>query len=58
MILVDGLNFRREGDRWRCVEHPAIEMLPGEVFVFGDRRFRDVRQALEAASDNAPASQP
>ena len=29
MILTEeGLRFRREGDHWRCVEHPEILRLP------------------------------
>ena len=48
MILIaeHGLHFRREGDRWRCVEHPALELLPGGVYLIGDRRFPDVADAL------------
>ena len=51
MILVDGLRFRKDGHLWRCVEHPHVEMLCGEVFIVAgqERRFRTVGAALDAA---------
>ena len=61
MILVDGLRFRKDGDRWRCVEYPHVEMLRGEVFVVvgQEREFRSVGAALASVEmDNAPANQP
>ena len=31
MILTEaGLHFTKDGQRWRCVEWPALTMLPGD----------------------------
>ena len=49
MILTeDNLNFRREGDRWRSVEHPELLMLEGGVFVIDGEpvRYLTARDAL------------
>jgi hypothetical protein len=51
MIVTEyGLLFRRDGDRWRCVQHPELLMLGG-VGLFAlagdeDRTFSDVQEAL------------
>jgi len=45
------LRFRRAATRWRCIEHPELEMLPGSgLYVIAgqdDRTFQDAREALE-----------
>lgn len=51
MILTEqGLHFRRDGDRWRCVEHPLLEMLPrsGLYVIAGhdDHTYADALEAL------------
>ncbi len=52
MILTEhGLRFRRAATRWRCIEHPELEMLPGSglyaIVGQDDRTFQDAREALE-----------
>jgi len=38
MILTEyGLHFAKDGDRWRCVEHPELVMLRGERRRVGER---------------------
>jgi hypothetical protein len=51
MIVTEhGLRFRRDGHRWRCVEHPELLMFGGVgCFVLAgeeDRTFSDVNEAL------------
>jgi len=51
MIVTEhGLQFHRDGDRWRCVEHPELLMLSG-VGLFAiageeDTTYSDVQEAL------------
>ena len=57
MIVTEhGLQFRREGDRWRCVEHPELVMLGGGGLyaLDGDeeRTFSDVQEALACLKRN------
>ncbi len=57
MIVTEhGLQFRREGDRWRCVEHPDLLMLSGAGLyaIAGDedRTFSDVLEALACLKRN------
>jgi hypothetical protein len=44
------LQFQRDGDRWRCVEHPDLLMLggAGRFAIAGkeDTTFGDVQEAL------------
>ena len=57
MILTeDNLNFRREGDRWRSVEHPELLMLEGGVFVIDGEpvRYLTARDALARLAPPAP----
>ena len=51
MIVTEhGLQFQRDGDRWRCVEHPDLLMLggAGRFAIAGeeDTTFGDVQEAL------------
>lgn len=51
MIVTEhGLRFRRDGDQWRCVEHPELLMLSGvgQFTLAGDedRTFGDAQEAL------------
>jgi|OpeIllAssembly_1097287.scaffolds.fasta_scaffold2205300_1 hypothetical protein len=48
MILIaeDGPHVRKEGDHWRCVGHPEIEMLRGERYRIGDPTFGSLGEAL------------
>lgn len=50
LVLEHGLRFRREGDRWRCVEHPELVMLSGAgLFAIAgdeDTTYGDVQEAL------------
>ena len=57
MIVTEhGLQFRRDGDRWRCVEHPELLMLSGAgLFVLAseeDRTFSDLQEALACLKKN------
>jgi hypothetical protein len=37
MILTEyGLHFAKEGDHWRCVEHPDLVMLRGDCYQLND----------------------
>jgi hypothetical protein len=57
MILTEeSLNFRREGDRWRSVEHPELLMLEGGVFVIDGEpvRYLTARDALARLAPPAP----
>ena len=48
MILVDGLRFRKDGDRWRCFESPGLLMLRGpERYRVGARTFGSLDDALQ-----------
>ena len=64
MILTEeSLNFRREGDRWRSVEHPELLMLEGGVFVIDGEpvRYLTARDALARQASPAveqPISRP
>jgi hypothetical protein len=57
MIVTEhGLQFRREGNRWRCVEHPELLMLGG-VGLYAlageeDRTFGDLQEALACLKRN------
>jgi hypothetical protein len=40
MILTEhGVHFRHEGDRWRCVEYPALTMRSGYCYEVEGREF-------------------
>lgn len=49
-------SFSREGNRWRCVEHPDLFMLSGAGLyaIAGDedRTFSDVQEALACLKRN------
>jgi hypothetical protein len=56
VILTEfGLHFTREGDHWRCVEHPALVMLPGDRYEVEGREFDTL---AEAAQTLRPAHRP
>lgn len=61
MILTEsGFRFQRTGDRWRCVEHPAITMLTnGRFQVDGhDAEFDTIQEAFNAMMKGPPESSP
>jgi hypothetical protein len=40
MILTEGgLHFAKDGDHWRCVEHPDLAMLRGGRYRAGEREY-------------------
>ena len=41
-----GLHFRKDGDRWVCVEWPDLLMLPGERYRVGQHEFATVSLAF------------
>jgi len=44
-----GLHFRKDGDRWRCVEWPALTMLLGERYEVDGQRFNSLAGAIGRA---------
>jgi hypothetical protein len=55
MILTEtGLHFRCDGDRWRCVEYPALVMLPGSGYEVAGQQF-DMLAAAVAHQTGAAA---
>ena len=57
MILTEeSLTFRREGDRWRSVEHPELLMLEGGLFVIDGEpvRYLTARDALARLAPPSP----
>ena len=57
MIVTEhGLQFRRDGECWRCVEHPELVMLGGAgLYALAgedDRTFSDVKEALACLRRN------
>jgi hypothetical protein len=58
MILTEeGLNFRRDGDLCRCVEHPQILELPDRRYMIDGRpeSYATARQALDVLEGRSPA---
>ena len=49
----ENLTFRREGDRWRSIEHPELLMLEGGLLGVAVRR-----ELAQRASAFAPAAEP
>lgn len=49
MIVCEGLHFRREGEDWRCVEHPTVRMMRGGGYMLdgNDRLFLTLDEVLE-----------
>ena len=41
-----GLQFAKDGDHWRCVEHPGLVMLRGDHYRVWERAFGSVDEAL------------
>ncbi len=57
MIVTEhGLQFRRDGDCWRCVEHPELLLLGGGgLYALAgeeDRTFSDLQEALACLKRN------
>jgi len=56
MILAElGLHFRREGDRWRCVELPKLRMTRGDTYHVGGHAqvFASMHDAMQHLTDPA-----
>jgi hypothetical protein len=41
-----GLHFAKDGDHWRCMEHPDLLMLRGGRYRVGERTFGSLDDAL------------
>ena len=41
-----GLHFVKDGDHWRCMEHPELVMLRGRRYRVGERTFGSLDEAL------------
>jgi len=48
-----GLHFRKDGDRWRCVEWPGLTMLPGDRYEVDGREFDSLTKALAKTEPSA-----
>jgi len=46
-----GLHFTRDGDRWRCVERPALVMLPGDRYEVRGRSYDLLTDAARMGFD-------
>jgi hypothetical protein len=55
MILTEyGLHFAKDGDHWRCVEWPALTMLPGDRYEVDGQGFNSLAGAIGRARRRAP----
>jgi len=63
-LTEDGLHFRREGDHWRCVEHPDLVMLRGGGYEVDGQGFAPLcvaltdRDSAEVVRGNPGAARP
>ena len=48
MILTEyGLHFTKDGDLWRCVEHPGLVMLRGGGYEVDGQGFNSLTEAVQ-----------
>jgi len=56
VILTEyGLHFRKDGDRWRCVERPDLLMLPGDRYTVDGQGFNSLAEAVRQAIQRVQA---
>jgi hypothetical protein len=59
MILTEyGLHFAKEGDHWRCVEYPDVEMLGGDCYEVDGQGFDSLAEALAFLTGAPPGGPP
>jgi hypothetical protein len=52
MILTElGLHFRKDGDRWRCVERPELVMLRSGGYEVDGQGFNSLAEAVSLLKD-------